>query len=838
MSSSEAYPVGHPLSRRGDSTLSPAMVRPLPNFLPGAELYGWDDSDSSGRGDSILRDYWGIVVRYRTLIVGVFLATTLIFTIAAFLITPLYVGKSRIRIGTYEPVLTAASVEGVFEEQSKEANYLETQIQEVSSFTMADRVLNKSAVRDRIFSEVAAHQGFFASLFGGSPTSPEEPSKDLEVHSIYTQPVDLIEQYLTNLSVRPVRRTSLVEIQFQSENPVTAALIANEHAKEYRDWVRESRVEQRSSTLRFLREQGEDLREKVMDLEREIADYAEENSIVAVNADQNITAQRMSQLNQLLTEVTAKRIEAEKIYEKSKDSLSSDAAGFDDDTTRRMRGELATLKAEYSELLEKFTPEYPKLKQIKAKISGLNEAIQEQRSQIVEGLQAKSHALELEEARLQEELDQQKSKTFELAKRQVHFNVLNRELESSRELLQNVLRQTKESALAIEGNSSNVTIVDFAVVPDSPSYPKKSLLILGGMGFGAALGVALAFLFSHLDNTIRTAEALTQLTYVPNLGVVPSFEKDQEFQKDHESQKNLGGNSNVPPQIALENKQSKKSSSSQSDEALPVSYDPSVTFIDEPRSLASEAYRSIRTAILLSQAGEPPRVLAVTSAQSSEGKTTSVINIAASLASTGDVRVLVIDCDLRRPSVMSYLGGGTQTSGVVEVLTGLSPVDELILPDILPGVSVLPSGRIPPNPAELIGSKEMRNLLASLSDQFDFIVIDTPPVLPVTDSVVLSRLVDGVIFVVKGGTTPRRIIADAKDRLVSVGARILGTILNDVNFSSGDYYYYNKYYLSYYQEDDTNLHSGQANSRKRRGSRSGKGNNDIRGQDGAQAAVG
>jgi capsular exopolysaccharide synthesis family protein len=217
----------------------------------------------------------------------------------------------------------------------------------------------------------------------------------------------------------------------------------------------------------------------------------------------------------------------------------------------------------------------------------------------------------------------------------------------------------------------------------------------------------------------------------------------------------------------------------------------------------------IRTGVLLSQAGEPPRTILVTSAQSSEGKTTSSVNLAVSLASSG-AKVALIDADLRRPSVHKHFNLTRDLPGIVEVITGQLKVEQVAIDGLVKGVSVIPCGAIPPNPAELLGSMEMLETIREMAKVYDFVILDSAPILPLTDSVILSRYVDGVVLVIKGGTTPRKVAKDARARLEAVGARVLGAILNDVDVTGGDYYYYSKYYYSYYDNDNTKKAAGDA----------------------------
>lgn len=724
----------------------------------------------SSEGDEIpLREYLMVLLKYRFLVLGMVVLGATLAMIYSFTVTPRYTATSRIRISTYQPVLASTRIEDMLQEKSKEANYLETQLEELKSFSLADKVLLDPAIREH-----------FITAKGEDSTSRAA----LSIGSTYKAAVSDIRRYLESIEINPVRRTSLVSIDATAEDPAVAALIADRHATAYIEWVRTTRVEQQARALQFLRQQADELREKVGDIEREMAEYAEANSIVAVNKDENIIAQKMAQLNQLLTEVTGKQLEAQNMYLQAESTLKTDSAGFDDDSIQSMRAELARIQSQYQELSAKFMPGYPKMLELRAQIDGLKRSIADQRRQIAIGLKGKADALAEQERNLKEELEQQKSRAFELSKRQVQYNSLNRELTSSRELLENVLKQIKETGLSVESNSSNISIVDSPVIPTHPSFPRKRLMVLFGLFTGLGCGVALAFLLNYIDNSIKTPEDVSQHLRVPNLGVVPAFELE-----------GLAAQNSNPNNT--ESKAGPRSS-------LPVhatSRDLPVVFMKNPKSLAAEAYRTIRTGILLSQAGEPPRTILVTSAQSGEGKTTSSVNLAASLASSG-ATVVLIDADLRRPALGSHLNLDRALPGLVEVITGQKKFEEVAIPDLIKRITVVPAGRIPPNPAELLGSYEMLSLLERLATEFDYVVVDSPPILPVTDSVVLSRFVDGVVLVVRAASTPRKVAADAKNRLLAVGSRVLGTILNNVDITGGDYYYYNRYYHSYYLKDD------------------------------------
>ncbi|MCO6432034.1 MAG: polysaccharide biosynthesis tyrosine autokinase [Deltaproteobacteria bacterium] len=736
-----------------------------------------------------LRQYWRTIVKYRTVIAGCSALSLVVALIYIFTTPPRYTASAKLSISSYQPALASTKIEDMLQYNSRDASYFDTQIQEIRSFSLADQVLRDHKIKEYI-KERFKRKGLFSRLFGS--TQEQHGAAALGgLNHAYHSTMKEIEDYLSLVSVSPIRRTTLVTVNATLESPELAAYIANKHALEYIDWVRAKRIEQQSRGLVFLQGQAAELREKVSAIEREIADYAEANSIVAVNKDENITVQKMSQLNGLLTQAVAKAIEFDNQHKQAEAALKNNSAGMDDSSVQAMRAELGKLEAEREQLSAKFTDSYPRMVQITSQIDMLKSSIRNQRMQIVEGLKAKALAAKEEETRLREELEQQKSHAFELSKSQVQYNVLNRELTASRELLQNILAQIKETSVAVENNSSNVGLVDHAMVPISPSYPRKKLILFAALIFGGAVGVGLAFLMGYLDDTIRTPDELVEQIELAKLGVVPNF--DLEFSMLPEPQPGEG-QAILPEPPAGEGPQGKEGEMLPS--VLPA-------FVQHPHSLAAEAYRTIRTALLLSQAGEPPRTLLVTSAQSSEGKTTSAVNLAASFAGSGG-RVLLIDADLRRPSVHRHFNLSSEKRGVVDILTGQCCISECVVSDVVPNVSVIVSGRIPPNPAELLGSIQMFQMISEASELYDYVIIDSPPVLPVTDSVVLSRNVDGVMLVVKAGATPRKVIIDARDRLTAVGARVLGAVLNDVDFTRAEYYYYNRYYHSYYAAEAPN----------------------------------
>jgi capsular exopolysaccharide synthesis family protein len=372
--------------------------------------------------------------------------------------------------------------------------------------------------------------------------------------------------------------------------------------------------------------------------------------------------------------------------------------------------------------------------------------------------------------------EQQKQEANQLSEAAIEYTSLKRDADTNRSLYQDLLQRLKEASVTAGLRSSNIRVVDVARIPIVPAKPNVPRNIALGFLLGLAGGVGLAFLQESLDTTVANLEQLSTITALPALGTIPL-------------------------QLAAHGHRKRLSSgvvSNEEQEATgPVTY-------SRPKSEAAESYRALRTSILLSSFGAPPKVILVTSALPQEGKTTVSTNSAMVLAQKGG-RVLLVDADLRRPGVGKALGIKT-SAGLSTVLSGVDKVEDALVPfPQLPNLQILPAGPIPPNPVELLGSSVMKDYIARWRDEYDHIVIDTPPCLSVTDSVVLSVDADRVILVARSGQTPKAALRRASELLVQVNARVMGIVLNAFNMRSADGYYYyygSKYASRYYQQDN------------------------------------
>jgi capsular exopolysaccharide synthesis family protein len=357
---------------------------------------------------------------------------------------------------------------------------------------------------------------------------------------------------------------------------------------------------------------------------------------------------------------------------------------------------------------------------------------------------------------------------------EMNLGNLQAELETNRQLFNTALQRQKELEMNGDNVTSNITIATPARTPRLVGPPRvRNILIALLLSLGA--GIGLAFLLDYLDDTLKSIEDVDRHIHLPTLGLIPAPRVERRFA--------------LPARGSL---------------AMAEAGDPSanaLALIEEKRSPVAEAYRHLRTSLLLSSAGQPPKTILVTSSQPSEGKTTTAVNTAVMLAQTG-AEVLILDCDLRRPRVHAHFGL-TNTRGVTNYLSGDTNIGGIVQEyDKLPNLKIITSGPVPPNSAELLGSEEMRRLITLLSDNFTHIIIDSPPAISFTDASILSTMVDGVMLVVHGGRSSRAVVRRAKQQLLDVGAHIYGIVLNNVKLESSNYYYYSGYYSSYYAGED------------------------------------
>ena len=600
-----------------------------------------------------------------------------------------------------------------------------------------------------------------------------------------------LSDFKNNLQVSLVPNTRIIEIRYRSPDKNLAARAVNTLANTYVEQNFKTRFESTMQASDWLSKQLVDLQIKVETSQEKLVKYQKEHEILGIDEKQNITTAKLDELNRELTAAESARMEKESIYHlvQSGDSDSIVAAANVDGAARgssansalleKLREQQADLKIQVAQLSTQFGPSYPKLAQLNSQLKEVDAQIQSEMRKVASRLRGDYLAAVQRESMLRSALEQQKQQANKLNESAIEYSLLKRDVDANRTLSEGLLEKLKEAGVTAGLRSNNFRIVDAARIPTSPSGPNMLRNLAFALALGLSTGIGLAFLVESMDNTVRTPEQAQTISSLPSLGMIPLGSR---------STREMRGSS----KLAL-------ASSKEAVELVTKS---------RPRSQMAESYRALRTSLLLTFPGGPPKVILITSALPEEGKTTTSVNSAIVLAQKG-TRVLLLDADLRRPSIHKTLGMGP-TLGLSNVLTGAASLQEAIVPStIVPELFLLPAGTPPPNPAELLASTKMKDVLEELRKHYDHIIIDSPPTLSVTDAVVMSTAADAVVLVIRSGHTTRPALRRARDILRQVNARVCGVLVNAVNLNSPDYYYHyeyqGKYGHGYYQEEASSL---------------------------------
>jgi capsular exopolysaccharide synthesis family protein len=606
-------------------------------------------------------------------------------------------------------------------------------------------------------------------VFAGKLATTSSKIATINVDQIdHNREAALLDRFHGATTVRSVRNTRLIQITFRSPDPVLAAAVVNNMVNTYVEDNYRTRYESTMQASDWLAKQISDLQLRVETSQEKLVRYQRENGIVGIDEKQNIVTQKLDDLSKNLTEAEADRMSKQAAYESARaGKLEQLGESSGTDLTSHLLEQEATLRSQYAQLTTTFGPNYPKALEVKNQIDQTQRSLEAEAQRVVKRLQSNLVSAQAREVMLRSALEDQKVEANQLNEKAIDFSILKRDLDANHTLYEGLLQKLKEAGVAAGLRSSNIRVVDVARVPVKPAVPNLPRNLALSLAIGLVGGVVLSFVIETLDNTVQTPDQVQALTGSPSLGLVPES-------------KLLEGVRNIPRLT-------------RSPEAT---REPSTQLVTQlrPNSDIAESYRTVRTSILLSSAVRPPRVMMFTSPLPQEGKTTTSVNMAVVLAQRG-VRVLLIDADMRRPSVHAAFGL-PNSSGLSSLLAGLDEYEKVVhgfAPQ--PSLFIMTSGPIAPNPAELLGSDRMRDLLAKLRTEYDHVILDTPPVIPVTDPAVLSAMVDAVLLVVRSGKTTKNALRHARNLLLQINAPVMGTIVNGANMRSPDYYY--QYYYGY-----------------------------------------
>jgi succinoglycan biosynthesis transport protein ExoP len=717
-----------------------------------------------------LRDYWKVIRKRQWTIIAFFLIVVITTAIGTFTMKPIYRGTTTIQINKENPQIV--DFKEIFAVNTMDLDYYQTQYKVLESRSLAKRVIHSLKLpehpeflpkaqtpfqkwKSNVLSSIS---GIFTSSEDGDSTSDRDAS-ERKKETVF------INQFLGKLKIEPIRNSRLVKIHFDSNYPELSSQLPNTLAAAYIQQNLEARFIATQQAKEWLTGQLEDLKAKVERADEALQAFGSKHDIISLEEKENVTMQRLTELNQTLTKAESERMGKEALYKQTNDRNSDFLPSIlENKLIMDLKQAYIQLEAQYMKLSETFKPEYPEMVRLKQQMQTIQKRIDAEINKIIAGIKNDYESSLRKESLLRQAFEQQKARVIEMNDKSIQYNILKREADTNKELYKGLLQRMKEAGVSAGIMASNIQVVDQAELPIRPYKPNKRLNLLLAAVVGLFLGVGIAFFFEYLDNTVKTPEDVEQLIRLPSFGMVPEI--------SYERRRRLESGTSYPVEL--------------------------VTF-GHPKSMLSEAYRNIRTSILLSFSERPPKRIAISSPNPAEGKTTTVINTAIALSQTG-AQVIVIDSDMRKPRVHKIFNE-ENGAGLSNFLSGNAELGSVIKKTEIPNLYYIPAGPIPPNPSELIGSKLFKTMMETLGQRFDHIVLDSPPVLGFADSIILSTSVDGVILVVLGGKTPRETLQRAKEVLSQVNAKILGVVINRINIQRSDYGYYYYRYRYYYGKE-------------------------------------
>jgi capsular exopolysaccharide synthesis family protein len=674
-----------------------------------------------------------------------------------------YTATGQLEIQPGSAAALKASISSMLGGMSSLDSVLESDIHIISSDTLLMEVAKTLKLQDNL-EFLGGRQQIRTSRFGGRDIllfhgNLDDPYVRSAILKILKQ----------NLSVQRIPRTQMIQISYQSKSPQLSASIVNTIESEYIENNFKKHYDSTKEVTKWLTQQIEDLRVIVQGSQDQMVDLQKKLGISSLDPSHSLIVNEITNLEKGATDSTEQRILGEARYRILQsvppDQIQDSATQLGTDGAQgllsTLRAERANLSSQLANLQQVYGPNYPQVKQLQAQLQSVNREIEKQQSRVVTQAKnaaamaqsAESKAKSLRDGRIQQLYGQRDDL--------VQYGLLSQEYESNRTMYESILSRLREAAVDAGLDSADVSVVDLASLPVDPSSMSTPKLGLIGLFFGAFLGIAISLFIEKIDTRMQDSRQIQDLLGLPAISVIPQTE--WKFRSTYAEESG--------------------------EDHLPVG--PEILW--DSRSAFAEAIRTLRTSIQLSSTARLSRVIAFTSSQPGEGKSTLVSNLAAALAQAGKHTILV-DSDMRRPSIMWRFNLQTQ-KGLSEYLTGLEPLEAVIQthPEIS-NLQVISSGSVPPLPADLLASDQMKFFMQQLREKYDYVLLDTPPVLSVTDPLIVSSLVDGIVLVIRQGACTRAMLARTGEMFRDVGAKVYGFVLNGVNASLPEYYGYLGYY--------------------------------------------
>lgn len=716
--------------------------------------------------DVHLREYVRVILKRRYAVISFFVLFFSLVVVGTFTATPKYMASTKLLIEKVEPYKLQE-----YRYSSTDPTFYETQYNLIRSAPVIEKVMDalgadplfaayfRAQADERPWYTSALHAlryavNSFGSMMRGTPgLGGVEP---LDPEEAWRKQV--VESLMQNISVVPVRDTKLVNVRFMATNPVLASRVVNTVAKAYIEALLDIRVNSSQIALEWVNQKLNEERAKLETSEQALQEYMQQNDIVTLEDRITIIPQKLSELSTQLTVAETKRRELEALYSKLRNlrdlTIAETIPGVASDVTVAfLRSEVLRAEQNVTDLSKKYGARHPVMIEAVSELSVLRQKKNQEIRRVIDSIHNEFELALSNEQTLVARLNATKQEALSTNQKFIQYSVLKRDVEASRQLFDSLLRRMREQSLNEEVQTVSVVIIEEAEIPKTPASPRKLMNLLLGLIFGAFGSVGLAFFIDYFDNTLRSPEEIEQRLGVPVLGMINKLK--------HED---LEGEGHDFDHIVLQ----------------------------EPKSTCSENYKALRTAIMLSSAESTPKSLLVTSMGPEEGKTSTSVNLAFAIAQSG-ARVLLIDCDLRKPRVHQVFDL-PNAHGVSTFLAGNKT--RILQSSPLANMKIITAGPIPPNPSEMLGSRRFAEMLEAAAKEFDIVLLDSPPVMSVSDALVLSRLVDGAIVVARAGKTTYDMATKGIKHLRDVKAHIVGLLLNAVDFHKSEYYYYR--YQGYY----------------------------------------
>ncbi|GGZ66467.1 GumC family protein [Paraglaciecola chathamensis] len=733
-----------------------------------------------------LGQYWQTVRRYLWRIISLAIFITVLVALIVMSITPQYKATAKLLIESKQAKVL--SIEEVYGLDSSRKEYFQTQYEILKSRQVAEKVVEKLKLYENptFAPGYQATQANFvskqlsalkSSIIGALPFLPQkEKVEQTEAQQLAARKGYATYRVMQSLQIAPINNTQIVEISFEHEDRQFAAIAANAVGDVYIENYLESKLDMTTKATTWLNESLQGLRTKLTTAEKRLSEFYETEKLVNIDGVVGLAAEELQKLSQQLLEAQVAYNRAETLYNQVNSGatiaeLADLPEVLNHPAVQNVKREQIGAQSKVSELSKVYGPKHPKMIAAQAELTSIRESLNDQIRSLISGVNTEFSTAKLNLAALKQEVSDNKENFRKLTNLESRHKALQREVDINQQLYSSFFTRLNETSELGGFESANARMLDLAVPPGSPSKPKKGLIIAAAFIVSLGFGVFLALAMDALNSGIRSVEDVERKLGQRMLGLIPW--------EAHSKKKNL----------AIRH------------------------FFDGKHHSFSEAVRTLRTSLQLLNIDKPSKTILVTSSVPKEGKSTVSINLAFAMGQLS--KVLLIDTDLRRPTLASQFSLPGFQPGIANLISGTHTLEECIVTDEMSGIDLICAGTVPPNPQELLASDSFKALMQDLKGRYEHIIVDSAPTQAVSDAIVVSKVCDSVVYVVKADSTSDKLISNGLSRFLQVGHRVDGVVLNQVDLRKakkhGEYTgFYDQYgYHSYNYESNTKAESNK-----------------------------